>query len=302
MELTGVFAPVTTPFDPVTGDADVVSMRANLRRWLRAPLAGVVLFGSTGEGVLLDEDEKVRLTAGTRDVVDGGRLLLCGTGAESTRATISQTRAVARAGADAVMVQPPAFYRPMMTPAALRDHYAAVADASPVPVLLYQVPPRFSGVELEPELVHELAKHPNIAGLKDSSGDMDVLGALIDAAGRDCAVLAGSGAILYPALERGATGGILAVSLLLPDACAAIAHAHADGRMADAERVQETVAPLHRAVVATMGTPGIKAAMDMMGMAGGAPRPPLQPLHARDRGRLADALAAAGLLENPVAG
>src|SRR5918998_6163937 len=115
MDLRGVFAPATTPFDPVTGDVDVVSMRANLRSWLAAPLAGVVLFGSTGEGPLLDQDEKVRLVEGARDVVDGGRLLLAGTGAESTRATVRATRAVAEAGADAVLVQPPAYFKPLMT-------------------------------------------------------------------------------------------------------------------------------------------------------------------------------------------
>lgn len=301
MELSGVLAPVTTPFDPVTGDADLVSLRANLRRWLGHPLRGVVLFGSTGEGLLVDVDEKVRLTGGARELVEDGQLLLCGTGAESTRATIAQTRAVADAGADAVLVQPPSFYRPLMTPAALRDHYLAVAEASPVPVLLYQVPPQFSGVELEPGLVHELARHPNVVGLKDSSGDLRILGALIDACGRDAHVLAGSGAVLYAALEMGAVGGILGVSLLMPAQCAALCRAFAEGRLADAGRLQEAIAPLHKAVVAAMGVPGVKAALDVIGMHGGLPRPPIQPLRSRDSGRLADALAAAGLLPNPVA-
>ncbi|MBD0319008.1 MAG: dihydrodipicolinate synthase family protein, partial [Gemmatimonadetes bacterium] len=92
MDLRGVFAPATTPFDPVTGDADLVSLRANVRAWMEAPLSGVVLFGSTGEGVLLDEEEKAFLTGATRDLVGADRLLLCGTGAESTRATIRQTK------------------------------------------------------------------------------------------------------------------------------------------------------------------------------------------------------------------
>ena len=301
MELNGVLPPVTTPFDPVTGDADLVSLRANLRRWLEHPLRGVVLFGSTGEGVLVDVEEKARLTEGARELVDRGRLLLCGTGAESTRAAIAQARAVAAAGADGVLVQPPSFYRPLMTPAALRDHYLAVAEASPVPVLLYQVPPQFNGVELEPGLVHELARHPNVVGLKDSSGDLRVLGALIDACGRDAVVLAGAGSILYAALEMGAVGGILGVGLLMPGECAGLCQAFAEGRLADAGRLQEAIAPLHKAVVAAMGVPGVKAALDVIGMHGGLPRPPIQPLRSRDSGRLADALAAAGLLPNPVA-
>ena len=301
MELSGVFAPATTPFDPVTGDVDVISMRANLRRWMEAPLSGVVLFGSTGEGVLLDEDEKGRLTAATREVVDGGRLLLAGTGAESTRSAIRQTRAVAAAGADAVLVQPPTFYKPLLTPAALRDHYLAVAEAAPVPVILYQVPPKFSGMELEPGLVHELAKHPNIVGIKDSSGDLRTLGDLADACRGGCDVLSGSGAIMYAALEMGAVGGILAVSLLLPQECAALVRAFGEERFGEAGRLQERIAPLHKVVVGDLGIPGMKAALDSMGMRGGAPRPPIQPLRNRDRGRLADALAAAGILPNPIA-
>jgi 4-hydroxy-2-oxoglutarate aldolase len=300
MELSGVLAPATTPFDPVTGEADLVALRGNLRRWLEFPLAGVVLFGSTGEGVLLDEEEKVRLTAGCRDLVDGGRLLLAGTGAESTRAAIRQARAVAAEGADLVLVQPPSFYRPLMTSAALRDHFLAVAEGSPVPVILYQVPPRFSGVELEPGLVAELARHPNIAGIKDSHGDLRTLGALIDACHGHAAVLAGSGAVLYAALEMGAAGGVLAVALLMPGECAALCEAFRMERFAEAGRLQERIAPLHQAVVGGLGIPGVKAALDALGMEGGAPRPPIQPLRNRDRGRLADALADAGILPNPL--
>ena len=295
IDLKGIFAPVTTPFDPVTGDIAVVSMRANLRRWLEAPLAGVVLFGSTGEGPLLDEEEKVRLTAAARDVVDGGRLLLAGTGTESTRATIRATRAVAAEGADGVLVQPPAYFRPAMTPEALRDHYLAVADASPVPVILYQVPPRFSTVELAAGLVGELAKHPNIAGIKDSHGDLKALAALVDACGSNARVLVGSGAMLYGALEAGAVGGILAVALLAPEECCAICRAYTEGRLADAGRLQERVAPPHRAIVVDLGTSGIKAALDELGMHGGPPRSPLKPVRAKELDKVRDALAAAGM-------
>jgi 4-hydroxy-2-oxoglutarate aldolase len=296
MELRGVFAPVTTPFDPVTGDADVVSMRANLRAWLRTPLAGVVLFGSTGEGPILDEDEKTRLTAATRNMIDGDRLLLAGTGTESTRATIRQTKAVAAEGADAVLVQPPSYYKPMMTPDALRDHYVAVADESPVPVILYQVPPRFSTVELSAGLVGELARHPNIVGIKDSHGDLKSLGALVEACDGRAAVLVGSGAMLYGALEAGAVGGILAVSLLLPAESAAVYTAFMEGRLAEAGRMQERISPLHRAVVAEMGAPGVKMAMDEIGMHGGPTRAPLKPLREKDRAKVREALQQAGLL------
>ncbi len=301
MELSGVFAPATTPFDPVTGDADLVALRANLRRWLAEPLAGVVLFGSTGEGLLLDADERVRLLEGTRELVDEGRLLLAGTGAESTRATVRLSRSAAEAGADAVLVQPPAFYRPQMTAAALRDHYTAVADASPVPVILYQVPPQFSGVELVPGLVGELMRHPNVVGIKDSTGDLKSVAALVDACPGECAVLVGSGAALFAGMEVGARGGILAVSLLLPGPCAEIHRLHAAGDVGRAGRLQERVAPLHRAVVGALGVPGMKAALDLVGLHGGPPRSPLQPLREKDRPAVRAALAAAGLLPETTA-
>jgi 4-hydroxy-2-oxoglutarate aldolase len=296
LELRGVLAPATTPFDAVTGEVDVVALRANLRAWLREELAGVVLFGSTGEGVLLDEDERTRALAAARDVVDAGKLLLAGTGAESTRATVRMTRAAADAGADAVMVHPPAYFRPAMTPEALRDHYLAVADASPVPVVLYAVPPRFSTVELPAGLVGELSHHPNIVGIKDSSGDLKTLAALADACGRRCAVLVGSGDSLYGALEVGARGGILAVALLDPRSCAALFRAYTDGDLARAGRLQERVTPVHRRVVAALGTSGVKAALDMKGMHGGAPRPPLKPIRPREAEQVRETLAAAGLL------
>jgi 4-hydroxy-2-oxoglutarate aldolase len=301
MDLRGVFAPATTPFDPVTGDADVVAMRANLRQWMGASLSGVVLFGSTGEGPLLDEDEKARLTAASRDVVPPDRLLLAGTGAESTRATLRITKAVAAEGADAVLVQPPAYYRPAMTPEALRDHYTAVADASPVPVILYQVPPRFSSIELAAGLVGELARHPNVIGIKDSHGDLKTLAALVDACGRNAQVLAGSGAVLYGALEAGAAGGILAIALLAPRECTELCRAYADERFADAGRIQERLAPLHKAIVGELGIGGMKAALDELGMHGGPVRPPLKPLREKDLPKVRDALEAAGLTTAGVA-
>ncbi len=301
MELSGVFAPATTPFDPVTGDLDLVGLRANARAWLRAELTGVVLFGSTGEGLLLDEDERTRALEAVRELA-AGRLLLAGTGAESTRAAIRLTRAAAAAGADAVLVHPPAYYRPQMTPEALREHFTAVADASPVPVVLYQVPPRFSTVELPAGLVAELSHHPNVAGIKDSTGDLKTLAALAGACERSCAVLVGSGDALYGALEVGARGGILAVALLAPDACAETYAAFVAGDAARAGRLQERISPLHRKVVGALGVPGVKAALDELGMHGGPPRSPLRPLRAKEREGVREALAQAGAGVAPLRG
>lgn len=301
IRLSGVFAPATTPFDPVTGDLDVVALRRNVRFWLGSELAGLVLFGTTGEGFLLDEEERVRALEAVRELAGGERPLLAGAGAESTRAAVRLCRAAAAAGADGVLVSPPAYYRPQMTPEALRDHFTAVADGSPVPVVLYQVPSAYSGIELVAGLVGELARHPNIVGIKDSSGDLRTLGALVQAApDRSFNVLVGSGSVLYAGLEVGATGGILAVADLAPDLCADIQTLKEEGDEAGAGRIQERIAPLHRAVIGALGVPGVKAALDLLGLDGGAPRAPLKRLRPREVELVREALRRAGLLDgNP---
>jgi 4-hydroxy-2-oxoglutarate aldolase len=277
-----------------------VALRRNVRRWMEAPLAGFVLFGSTGEGLLVEEDERMHLLEGVRDVLDA-RLLLAGVAAESTRAAIRLARASAAAGADAVLVQPPSYYRPALTAEALRDHFLAVAEASPVPVVLYQVPPQFSGIELHPGLVGELSRHPNIVGIKDSTGDLQAMGALVEACPRGFQILVGSGAVLYGALEVGAVGGILAVAVLAPRECAEIYRLKRAGEEAAAGRLQERIAPVHKAIVAGRGVPGVKVALDLRGLVGGPPRSPLKPLREKEHAAVREALEKAGLLGTTVA-
>ena len=278
VDFSGTFLPVTTPFDPVTGDVDVIAFRANLRHWFEHPISGVLVGGSTGEAVFLDEAERVSLLEAARDVVPEHALIIAGTGTESTRHTIRMTQEAADAGADAVLVSPPAFYKGAMSPEILTRHYRAVADASPVPVLIYQVPLRLSTLEFPTRLVAELSRHPNIVGIKDSRGQLDLVAELVEACGDDFQVLVGSGAILYGALEVGAVGGVVAVGLMAPAEAAEISVAFREGRSADAGRNQEQIASVHKQIVGGMGAGGIKAALDMLGMRGGSPRPPLAPL------------------------
>ncbi|TVP49627.1 MAG: dihydrodipicolinate synthase family protein [Gemmatimonadales bacterium] len=294
--LDGVFVPAATPFDPVTGEVDTVALRANLRAWFSHPIRGVVMGGSTGEAVLLDEDERLTLLEAARDVVPGDRLLVAGTGAESTRATIRRTREAADRGADAVLVQPPAFYRGAMTPERLRVHYLALADASPVPVILYQVPLRFSTLEFETGLIVELANHGNIVGMKDSRGSLELLGDIASAAPRGFQLLVGTGARLFAALEVGAVGGILGVANLVPGESAGIVEAVKAGNPVAAGRLQERVAPLHDGIVGAFGVPGVKRALDMLGMHGGMPRAPLGPAPEKAAVRIRELLEAAGVL------
>lgn len=295
-DFAGTFLPVTTPFDPVTGDVDVVAFRSNLRTWFESPIRGILIAGSTGESVFLDDGERRALLEAARDVVPSDAIVIAGTGAESTRQTIRLTRTAAEAGADAVLVKPPAYYKGAMTPAALARHYQAVADASPVPVLVYQVPLRLSTLDLPTGLVEELSRHPNIAGIKDSRGKLELVGELVEHTADGFQVLVGNGAVLYGALEIGAVGGIVAVGLMAAADAAEVCAAYREGRTADAGRVQERIAPVHQEIVGGMGVPGVKAALDLLGLRGGRPRAPLVPPDEKALARIRAVLEAAGLL------
>ncbi|MFQ5536811.1 MAG: dihydrodipicolinate synthase family protein [Gemmatimonadota bacterium] len=276
-DLGGVFLPVTTPFDGATGDVDLESFRDNLEAWFSAPLQGVLVAGSTGEAVFLEEEER-RMLLGTAVKTVGGRgLVIMGAGAESTRQTARRVQVAADLGADAVLVKPPAYYRGAMTPEALSAHYRAVADVSPIPVVIYQVPLRMSTLDLPTGLVAELSRHENIVGIKDSRGSVELVRELVSACASGFQVLVGSGAALLPAMEAGAVGGIVAVGLLAPEEAVGVARIFRKGRMEEARTLQERIAPVHTGIVAGMGVPGIKAALDLLGLKGGSPRMPLLP-------------------------
>ena len=288
--------PTTTPFDPVTGEVDLVALRRNVEKWAPKGIRGLVIGGSTGEAVLLDERERDLSWDVVARTAPGDLLLVAGTGAESLRTTLRLTRMAADRGFHAVLVQPPAFYKGAMTPAVVRDHYLAVADDAPVPVIVYQVPTRFSTLDFPAGLVAELSAHQNIIGIKDSRGKPAAVAELVTQSTHGFQVLVGSGSLLYAALEIGAVGGILGVANLAPRACARI-HSHfVAGDAAAAGRMQERVGPLHNVVVGRMGVAGVKCALDLLGYRGGAPRLPLKPLPASRREEVAQHLSRAGLL------
>ena len=295
VDLSGVLIPCTTPFDPVTGDIDLVGLRANLRTWLACPIRGIVVGGSTGEALLLEEDERAAIVQGVRDLISDDRLLVVGTGAESTRAVIRRCGVAAEAGADAVLVQPPAFYRGAMTHSALLDHYREVARASPVPVIVYQVPLRLSTLEFSTRLLADLSRVDNIVGMKDSRGSLEMVGEVVSRTREDFQVVVGSGAIFYGGLELGAVGGILAVACLVPGPSAALHEAFVSGDSAKAGLMQEVIGPIHQEIVAGMGVSGVKVAMDLLGLRGGDPRPPLRPLSDERRDQVASVLRRADL-------
>lgn len=293
-QVRGVYLPVTTPFDEEDGVPDLDAFRRNLGAWLDHGVAGIVVAGSTGEAPLLDDRELWALVDAAREEIPKGRELVVGTGAESTRRTVSRCREVGARGADAVLVRPPAYYADAMSHAALKRHYRTVADESPVPVFLYHIP-RYVPVDLEPELVEELAAHENVTALKDSSGDVKRLGTYVETAGDDLDVLVGSGTLLYGGLEVGAAGGIVAVGNVATGLCCELERAWREGDSQRAGALQERIGPLHRKVVGRHGVPGVKHALDVLGLDGGPPRPPFLPLEAGGREDVERALEAAGV-------
>ena len=283
--LAGVFVPIATPFDPGRGDLVAAAFRENIERLLAAGLDGILVAGSTGEAALLDPAEQDTLVRWARAAIPKDRWLLVGTGAESTRQAIALTRAAATAGADAVLVRPPGYFTPMLAPAQLGDYYRAVADASPIPVLVYNIP-KYTHIAVPPEVLQDLARHERIIGVKDSSGDPKNLAAY-RAAVPQWSVLVGSASLLYQALELGCDGGVVGAACFAAADCVALYQAFRAGDKVRARALQERIGPLDKQIVGALGPAGIKAAMDAVGLHGGPPRAPLMPLAAADRERVA---------------
>lgn len=288
--LRGLFAPVTTPFS-TQGTVDLDALAANVRAHLDAGVDGIVVAGSTGEAPLLDESERRRLLELARTLVDGSRRLLAGTGAESTRQCLQRCREAAAAGAELALVVAPHYFTPAMTPAALLAHYRRVADESPIPVVLYNIP-KYAHFVLPPAVVVELAAHGNVVGIKDSSGDLALLDEYLAVQHEGFSVLTGNASTTLAALRRGARGGVLAVALFAGPLVRRLLDAHAAGD-AEAEALQARLAPLASRIVGELGVAGVKAALDAVGLAGGAPRPPLLPLAGREEVQVRELLRAA---------
>lgn len=275
MNFAGVFAPVPTPFDE-RDRVDTVRLRIALSRWLRSPLDGFVVLGSNGEAPLLDDDECDAVTAAARDIVPRGRPFIVGTGRESTRAAVGAAKRAAALGADAVLVRTPGFFKSQMTTELFVGHYTEVADASPVPVLLYNFT-AVTGVTLSPAAVSRLSAHPNIIGVKESGSDVARIGELVAGAPKPFSVLAGSATTFHAALSAGAVGGVLALGCVLPDACVRLFELAAAGRHDEARALQERLVPVTRLVTSSHGVAGFKAALNVVGYDVGIPRPPLRP-------------------------
>ncbi len=286
-KLRGILLPLTTPFkvglagssrSGLIEELDAPALRANLEKWNRTGVIGYVVLGSTGERVHLDEREYLQVIEMARAQVPNGPdglAFVVGAGQQSTVATINEIKKAAQAGADAVLVITPYFYRSAITQESLTAFYNAVADASPVGVLLYSMP-ALTGVNIEPETIARLSEHPNIIGVKDSSNDLAAFSKTVKLCPSDFAVMTGNGTVLLDALRAGATGGILAVGCAVPEICIEIFSAFNSGDVERATILQSKLTPLAAAVTTRFGIGGLKSALDLAGYQGGAVRSPLR--------------------------
>ncbi len=295
MKLRGIYLPLTTPFDAEGRFADS-HLRENLDRYAAHALAGYVILGSTGEAILLEREEKQAvLQAAARAAHAQKRVLIAGTAEESLAATLAMTQHAAGLGYDLALVRTPHYYKNNMTPAALTDYYLRLADTSPIPILIYNFP-QLTGLDIAVETVAALARHERIAGIKESSGNLEKISRLLAISARrhpvPFTVLPGNAATLWPALAAGVEATILALGDIIPAACIALWQAGLARDWDQGLQCQRRIMSLALAS-AQGGVPAIKAAMDLAGFYGGPPRLPLQPVPAADRARLAEALAEA---------
>lgn len=296
----GIFAPIATIFDE-SGDLDLKRFSENVRKFSETKLSGLVVLGSNGEFTLLSYHEKVALVKATKEAIAKDKILIAGTGCESLRETVELTNECARLGADAVLVVTPSYYKSDMTDEALERYFTFVANESAVPVMLYNMP-RNTGVNMRASLVAKLSRHPNIIGIKDSSGNITQIASIIAKCPKDFAVFAGSGSFLLPTLMLGGVGGTLAVANVVPNCCVAIYDLCKNGELDRAKKLQLGLLELNAAVTTRYGIGGMKAAMEMVGFHGGSPRLPILPATNEAKREISDIVNAALKLFHEVCG
>jgi 4-hydroxy-2-oxoglutarate aldolase len=294
VSLHGVFPPIPTPFDS-QGEVALPALIENLERWNAYDLAGYVVLGSNGEAVYLTEREKLQVWETARQAIPPDKLMIAGTGCESTRQTVALTRQAAGAGADAALVVTPHYFDSKMTPGGLVRHYESVADASPIPVVLYNVP-KFTHVDMDAGTIARAARHPNVIGIKDSGGNVAKLADVVRLTGPDFQVLAGAAGFFFAGLALGAVGGVLALANVAPQQAIDIQRLFEAGRWDEAAELQRRMIPVNAAITARFGIAGLKAALDILGYYGGPVRSPLEDITGDDRQVLRDVLAEGGLL------
>jgi 4-hydroxy-2-oxoglutarate aldolase len=293
--LGGVICPVATPFNR-RGGVDEGFFRENLSHLSGIGLAGILVAGSTGEAPYLAESERLRLVEVAREMVKAPEILMVGTGLESSNATLKLSREAVARGADVLLVLTPNYYKPKMDCAALVAHYRTVAGGVTRPVMIYSIP-QFTGLEVAPATIGALSRLPNVVGLKESSGKLEFVKAVLGKVQRGFRVVVGAPSIFYDALCEGAVGGVLGVANYAPSLCVDLYRAFLHRQAAEARELQQRLAPLGQKINVPYGVAGIKVALDLCGCHGGIPRLPLLPVAAAAKKQIAAALreASAGL-------
>ena len=293
MRFEGIFAPLSTPFTSRGDQIDFPALKQNISAYNRTALNGYVVCGSTGEANFLSFDETETLFAAVAENSSPDKVLIAGTGIDSLSETIQRSKRAGELGYTAVLVRTPHYYKPLMTHSAFVEYYSRVADASPVPVLLYSIP-QYTGVEVRPETAARLAQHSNIAGIKESSGRLENVREIIEAVPKSFQMLVGSASIIEPSLRLGAVGEILGLADILPNECAQLFAAASSGDSRAARELQALIEPVSKKCVSELGPAGVKYAMDCLGLAGGEPRLPLLPLTEQQKESVNAVLAAIG--------
>lgn len=291
--LSGIFPPVTTPFNE-RGDVDYAALSSNIARYNEDGLAGYVALGSNGEVVHLSSEERTRVIETIKRGATSEHTIIAGVNELSTRSAIEAACVAADSGADAALVVTPYYYKSSMTQEAFVRYFTEVADHSPVPVLIYNVPQN-TGVVIESATIATLAAHQNIIGVKDSAGNMGAISETLRRSPASFQVMVGNGGILFPSLMMGATGAVLAIACAAPRACVELFLAVKAGDHKRGRELQNRIAPLSHIVTAGLGVPGLKAAMEMLGLVGGPPRAPLVAVSSSDRERIGAVIRETGL-------
>ncbi len=294
VNLHGIFPPIPTPF--LNGKVAYDKLESNVKKWSKTGIKGFIVLGSNGEYVYLSEEEKRKVVETVVQSSPDDLLVIAGSGCESTEETLKLTRDCAKLDAHASLVITPHYYGDKMSEYALIKHYTVIADNSPIPIILYNVP-KFTHISLTVNTVSTLSEHPNIIGIKESSGNVNLLSEFLNNVGEDFDVLVGTAGVLFGALSIGCSGGVLALANITPANCVKIFELVKEGRFEEAIKIQLRMIPVNKAITATYGISGLKAALDMLGYFGGNPRLPLPNSTEIEKSEIREILKRAELLK-----
>ncbi len=293
LSFKGIFAPLTTPFEG--GNISTENFRENILKYNNFDLSGYVILGSTGESIYLTDEESEKLLLTAIETVSSGKKIIVGTARESTKVTLEFTNRMAALGPDAALIRTPSYFKNCLNRAALKNHFLTIADHSKLPIIVYNIPQN-TGISIDQQLILKLSKHPNIIGMKDSSGNLSFLGEVITDLDSNFNFLLGAGSILFPGLIYGASGGIITLSNIVPDLCIKLYNLSMKRKLDEARRLQLDLVPLNQVVTKTLGVPAAKYALDLLGYYGGPCRLPLLPLDEKDKNTIEDILNKLNLL------